>query len=72
MVIYGGHFENFETLNAASICSDMKKSSQIMPNKLFYDDVIDDVTGWPQKFVFMFMFRNGWPQEQIARAMSRQ
>ena len=29
----------------------MKKSSQIMPKKYFYgDDVIDDVTGWPQNF----------------------
>ena len=29
----------------------MKRSSQIMPKKSFYgDDVIDDVTGWPQSF----------------------
>ena len=29
----------------------MKKSSQIMPQKFFYgDDVIDDVTEWPQSF----------------------
>ena len=29
----------------------MKRSSQIMQKKVFYgDDVIDDVTGWPQSF----------------------
>ena len=29
----------------------MIRSSQIMPKKFFYgDDVIDDVTGWPQSF----------------------
>ena len=33
------------------LASDMKRSSQIMPKKFFYgDDVIDDVTGWPQSF----------------------
>ena len=34
-----------------NLTSDMKRSSQIMPKKVFYcDDVIDDVTGWPQCF----------------------
>ena len=34
-----------------NLTSDMKRSSQIMPKKVFYgDDVIDDVTGWPQSF----------------------
>ena len=34
-----------------NLTSDMKRSSQIMPKKIFYgDDVIDDVTGWPQSF----------------------
>ena len=28
----------------------MKRSSQIMPKKFYGDDVIDDVTGWPQSF----------------------
>ena len=29
----------------------MKRSSQIMPKKVFYgNDVIDDVTGWPHSF----------------------
>ena len=33
----GGHFENFETLNTASIWpQDMKRSSQIMPYKVFF------------------------------------
>ena len=32
-----------------NLTSDMKISCQIMPKKFFYgDDVIDDVTGWPQ------------------------
>ena len=35
-----------------NLTSDMKRSSQIMPPKVFFcgDDVIDDVTGWPQRF----------------------
>ena len=34
-----------------NLTSDMKISSQIMPQKVFCgDDVIDDVTGWPQRF----------------------
>ena len=34
-----------------NLTSDMKRSSQIMTIKFFYgDDVIDDVTGWPQSF----------------------
>ena len=32
-----------------NLTSDMKRSSQIMQKKVFYsDDLIDDVTGWPQ------------------------
>ena len=33
-----------------NLTSDMKKSSQIVPKKFFFygDDVIDDITGWPQ------------------------
>ena len=44
----GGHFENFELLNTASIWPQIykKKSFQIMPKIFFHDDdVIDDVTG---------------------------
>ena len=34
-----------------NLTSDMKRPSQIMPIKFFYgDDIIDDVTGWPQSF----------------------
>ena len=34
-----------------NLTSDMKRSSQIMPKKVFYgDDVIDDVKGSPQSF----------------------
>ena len=33
-----------------NLTSDMKRSSQIMPIKFYGDDVIDDVTGWPQSF----------------------
>ena len=71
----GGHFENFEILNIASIWPQIRKDrklkmaailkyqtelqsnlryEKIVPNhtkKVFYgDDVIDDVTGWPQSF----------------------
>ena len=49
----------------------MKRSSQIMPKKVFYgDDVIDD--GVASQFLSIFMFRRGWLREQIARAMSGQ
>ena len=38
--------------------SDMKRSSQIMPKKIFhYDDVIDDVTGWPQSRPSIFLYK---------------
>ena len=34
-----------------NLTSDKKRSSQILPKKFFCgDDVIDDVTGWPQSF----------------------
>ena len=36
--------------------SDMKRSSQIMPKKYFHDDdVIHDVTGWPQSHPSIFL-----------------
>ena len=53
--------------------SDMKRSSQIMPKKVF--------SWWwrhrwrhrvASKFLSIFMFRRGWLRGQIARAMSRQ
>ena len=47
----GGHFENFEILNRASIWPQIGKDRPKLCKKVFYgDDVIDDVTGWPQSF----------------------
>ena len=45
----GGHFEKFEILNTASIWPQIWKDH---PKKKFFngDDVIDDVTRWPQSF----------------------
>ena len=44
----------FKILNikhSFNLTSDMKRLSQIMSKEFFYgDDVIDDVTGWPQSF----------------------
>ena len=47
----GGHFENFEISNTASIWPQIWKDRPKLCQKSFYgDDVIDDVTGWPQNF----------------------
>ena len=47
----GGHFENFEILNRASIWPQIwKDRPKLCPKKCYGDDVIDDVTGWPQSF----------------------
>ena len=48
----GSHFENFEILNTASIWPQIwKDRPKLCKKKVFYgDDVIDDVTGWPQSF----------------------
>ena len=47
----GGHFENFEILNIASIWPPIWKDRPKLKKKVFYGDVvIDDVTGWPQSF----------------------
>ena len=48
----GGHFENFEILNTASIWPQIWKDRPKLCQKSFFygDDVIDDVTGWPQSF----------------------
>ena len=41
-----------------NLTSDMKRSSQIMPKKYFDDDdVIDDVTGWPQSRPSIFLYK---------------
>ena len=54
----GGHFENFEILNTASIWPQIWK---IVPNyakKNFHDDeVIDDVTVWPQSRPSLFLYK---------------
>ena len=48
----GGHFEYFEILNTASIWPQIwKDRPKLGQKKVFHgDDVIDDVTGWPQSF----------------------
>ena len=50
---------------------------KIVPNyatkSIFHgDNVIDDVTGWPQSRLSIFMFGKGSLREQVARTMSRQ
>ena len=46
----GGYFENFEKLNASSIRPQVwKDRPELYQISIFHgDDVIDDVTGWPQ------------------------
>ena len=48
----GGHFENFEIWNTASTWPQIwKYRPKLCKKKYFHDDdVIDDVTGWPQSF----------------------
>ena len=48
----GGHFENFEILNTAVIWPQQwKDHPKLCQNSIFHDDdVIDDITGWPQSF----------------------
>ena len=44
-----------------NLTTDMKILSQIMPKKYFHDDdVIDDVTGWPQSrpSIFLYIWNN--------------
>ena len=42
-------FKFWNIKHSFNLTSDMKRSSQIMQKKYFHDDdVIDDVTGWPQ------------------------
>ena len=45
-----GHFENFEIFNTASIWPQIWKDRPKLWKKkyFYYDDVINDVTGWPQ------------------------
>ena len=52
-----GHFENFEILNTASIWPQIWKDRPILCQKKDFhdDDVIDDVTGWPQNGPSIFL-----------------
>ena len=69
----GGHFENFEILNTASIWPQIWKDGPKLCQKKF-------LWWWrhrwchrvASKFLSIFKFRRGWLPEQIARAMSRQ
>ena len=47
-----GHFENSDILNTASIWPQIWKDRPKLCQQSFFngDDVIDDVTGWPQSF----------------------
>ena len=55
----GGHSENFWNIkHSFNLTSDTKRSSQIMPKKVFHDDdVIDGVTGWPQNRPSIFLYK---------------
>ena len=55
----GGHFENFEILNTASIRPQIwKDRSKLCQKKYFHDDdVIDGVTGWPQSRSSIFLYK---------------
>ena len=44
----GGHFENIEILNRASIWPQIWKDPNYAKKYFHDDDVIDDITGWPQ------------------------
>ena len=53
-----GHFENFEILNTASIWPQIWKDRPKLCQKKYFhdDDVIDDVTGWPQSRPSIFLY----------------
>ena len=55
----GGHFENFEILNTASIWpKTWKDRPKLCKKKYFHDDdVIDGVTGWPQSRPSIFLYK---------------
>ena len=58
----GDHFENFEILNTTSIWPQIwKDRPKLCQTKYFHDDdVIDDVTGWPQSrpYIFLHIWNN--------------
>ena len=53
-----GHFKNFEILNSASIWPQIWKDRPKLCQKKYFhdDDVIDDVTGWPQSRLSIFLY----------------
>ena len=55
----GCHFENFKILNTASMWPQIwKDRPKLCPKKYFHDDdVIDDVTGWPQSRPSIFLYK---------------
>ena len=70
----GGHFENSDILNTASIWPQIWKNCPKLCQKSFF-------SWWwhhrwhhsmASKFPSIFMFRRGWPQEHVASTMSRQ
>ena len=58
----GGHFENYEIFNTASIWPQIwKDRPKFCQEKHFHDDdVINDGTGWPQSrpFIFLYIWNN--------------
>ena len=55
------------------VTSDLKISPFIMQKSIFnVDNVIDDVTRWPQNRLSILMFGRSSLREQVARIMSRQ
>ena len=54
----GGHFENFEILNTASIWPQIWKYRPKLCQKKYFDDddVLDDVTGCPQSRPSIFLY----------------
>ena len=52
-------FWNFLNIkHSFNLTSDMKRSSQIMPKKVFHDDdVIHDFSGWPQSRPSIFLYK---------------
>ena len=59
-------FKIWNIKHSFNLTSDMKRSSQIMSEKVFYgDDVIDDVTGWPQSFSLYSCLEEVGPRSKL-------
>ena len=54
-----GHFEDFEILNTSSTWPQIWKDRPKLCQKKYFhdDDVIDDVTGWPQSRPSIFLYK---------------